>query len=269
MKYKFFAIDLDGTLLKDDKTISARSLSAVSAAVSKGVRVCISTGRAWPGAKEAAALIRPNAPVITSNGAEIVDSLTGEILYECLLDSDEARRIYAHGQELDISQIVWCRDRLYGSRIDDYLLDYGRRFGKMMPVPVEDFDALNEEGILKILWYSTPEVISRAEERFGHGSYYVNTNVCTSMPVFLEHFSCEVSKAKAIEKVAGMYGIGREEIVAFGDGANDLPMLEYAALSVAMGNASDFVKSKAMRVAEDNEHDGVAKMIEALLEEAE
>lgn len=265
-KNKMVAIDLDGTLLKDNKTISFTNMRALLDAMKAGVRICISTGRAWPGAKAFARQTGCNAPVITSNGAMLVNADTEEILYECTLKPEIARAVYDLGNELGMSQIVWAKNILYGNRLDGKLYDYGNRFGKMEPRKVTDFDELNRNGILKILWYDEPERISEVRENLckrpnGTIPKQDEVTICTSNAEFLEFFSSKVSKAEGLNRIISMYGIEPGEVIALGDGSNDIEMLRWAGLGVAMGNATDNVKAEADVVTDTNEADGVAKIL--------
>lgn len=265
-KYKMIAIDLDGTLLKDDKTISLANMRALLDAMKAGVRICVSTGRAWPGAKAFVKQIDCNAPVITSNGAMLIDSATDEIIYECTLDKEIAKAVYDLGNEFDMSQIVWAKNILYGNKLNNRLYDYSNRFGKMPPLKVTDFGELNDGGILKLLWYDEPERISKVLSELRSGKYPAlagtdKVTVCTSNDNFLEFFSPLVSKAEGLNRIVNKYGIDSGEVIAIGDGGNDIEMLHWAGLGVAMGNASDAVKAEADTVTDTNEQDGVAKVI--------
>lgn len=257
--YKMIAIDLDGTLLTDNKTISLTNMRALLDAMKAGVRICISTGRAWPGARQFVRQIGPDTPVITSNGAMIVNPVNEDIIFEQTLNKSVAAHIYELGNDIGVSQIVWSRNILYGNRIDHYLCDYGQRFGKMEPRQITDFSRINEDGILKILWYDTPEKIEEYRKYLNLDSEDVT--VCTSNAEFLEFFSPKVSKAEGLSIISSMYKITPTEVIAVGDGSNDIEMLKWAGLGVAMGNASEYVKSQADLVTDTNENDGVAKMI--------
>lgn len=263
-KYKMIAIDLDGTLLKDDKTISLTNMRALLDAMKAGVRICISTGRAWPGAKAFVRQIGCNAAVITSNGAMIIDSADESIMYECTLDRDVAKQIYDIGNELGMTQIVWAKNVLYGNKLNARISDYGYRFGKMEPQKVTDFDKLNAQGILKILWYDDPECISGVQKKIS-GRITGDVNICTSNIDLLEFFSSNVSKAAGLDRISSMYGIDPGEVIALGDGHNDIEMLHWAGLSVAMGNATDEVKAEADLITSTNEQDGVARIIQTYI----
>lgn len=263
-KIKLLAVDLDGTLLNDNKEISVRNIEILKAAMSKGIRLCITTGRAWPGSKRYAEVLKPNAVVINSNGAMMTEPATEKILFDKILQKEDAKKIFALGQERNISQIIWSQNILYGNRIDERLEDYGRRFAMMKPRLADDIDELLNHDISKILWYDTAELTQRWQREIQQDDFK-QTTICTSTPLFIEFYNSSVSKAKTLEKAAGLYGINMNEVLAIGDGGNDIPMLEAAGVSVAMGNASREVKEKSAFITLDNEHDGVAAAVEAIL----
>ena len=262
MAYRMFAVDLDGTLLTGDKRISEANKKALKQATESGIHVVLSTGRAWPGARAFAEELGIRVPVITSNGAMIIDGATGEIMYKKDMEPEAAREIIEDGVRIGTSQIIWAENQLYGLPIDERLIDYGQRFGKMDPLPLPPVESLFEVGISKVLWYDTVE---RSEQLWGELKQYRDTVVVRSDPHFLEFFNIGVSKAKAIVAVADILGVKREEIAAIGDADNDLPMLETAGLGIAMGNANERVKAAADRITTDNEHDGVAYAVHHFL----
>ena len=123
-----------------------------------------------------------------------------------------------------------------------------------------DFNRVLQQGITKILWYDNPEVLEQyisqlKDENFQH------TTFTKSRAYFLEFFSNKVSKAVAMEKLGEYYGIKQEEMIAIGDQTNDLPMIEYAGLGVAMANAVDKVKEAADYITLSNNDAGVAHTI--------
>lgn len=255
------AIDMDGTLLTDDKRITAGNAEAVRKAMDAGIRVCISTGRAWPGAREFATTLGIDTPVITSNGSMIVNPTDEEILFDLRLSDEDAKEIYARGLAIPaVTQIVWSRNKCYASRMNEYAEDYGNRFGRMKPEQVPSIEALCERGVSKILWYFSDNgadaYAGEMRSRFGD-----RISIVTSTPFFLEFFHAGVSKAEAVVKVAGRYGIDMENVLAIGDAGNDIEMLRMAGIGVAMGNASEEAKAAADYVTGDNNRDGVAEAI--------
>ena len=129
---------------------------------------------------------------------------------------------------------------------------------------MEDEEALLDQGITKILWYDEVPSINQWQEELKDVEFD-SVTFCTSQPFFLEFFNSKVSKAVAMEKIGEIYGISREEMIAAGDGYNDLAMIEYAGLGVAMENAVDGVKAVAQYITASNEEDGIAKVIEEFI----
>ena len=256
-KIRLAAIDLDGTLLTGAKTISGTNAGAIRAAMDAGAYICIATGRAWPGAKEFIRELRPNSPVITSNGAMIVHPETEEILFECCLSAQDAGTVFDLGTERDVTQIVWSENRLYSSKINELSEDYSRRFGKMPAKKITALSELAGHEIQKVLWY-LPEAMAEQTLPSVPVERFRNVCIVTSDPNFLEFFSASVSKAEALRKVAGMCHVPVCETAAIGDAGNDIPMLKEAGIGIAMGNATEETKAQADAVTLDNEHDGVA-----------
>lgn len=256
-KIRLAAIDLDGTLLTGDKRITKGNAEAVRKAMQSGALICIATGRAWPGAKEFVQALRPNCPVITSNGAMIVHPETEEILFERCLDRQDAEKVFELGVQRDVTQIVWSDNQLYSSKKDELSDDYSRRFGKIAAKRIGSLSELGNRKIQKILWYF-PDPVAEQMLPGVPAEQFENVCVVTSEPNFLEFFSSTVSKAEALRKVAEYCGVLIEETAAIGDAGNDIPMLREAGIGIAMGNAAETTKSKADRVTKDNEHDGVA-----------
>ena len=260
MKYRMIALDMDGTLLDGNKTITPRTEAAIKAAGEKGVSVCLSTGRPLCGVQKYLRQLGMTTPVITCNGAVIANAATGEIMFRQCLEPEDARAVWRFGRMFDTTMCIWVGDRLYASEINDRTEDYKKLSG-VEPVLIADFEELVQAGISKILWYDTPERIAsfrdKLDAELNSGVSYVTSN-----PAFLEFFDCRVSKAKAMEFIGGCLGIPREQMIAVGDGENDLSMLSYAGLSVAMANASESVRSLCDYVTASNNEDGVALVID-------
>lgn len=263
-KTKLFVVDLDGTLLTDDKRITEGNKAALKRFMEAGGLLAVATGRTWPGAKAFVREIQPNCPVITSNGALWVNPRTGRTIHVKYMEPEDARAVYGLGQERDITQMVWCKNRLYTSRLDELSQDYSRRFGKIPARPIASFDELLKQGILKILWYIPGASRKTAEENPAKGLDMVNMT-CSSAD-FLEFFHCEASKGESLRELTKRYGIDLRDTAAIGDSENDWPMLCASGFGIVMGNAPEQMKEKAVAVTLDNEHDGVAYALSNFVE---
>ena len=257
---RLLAVDLDGTALDDDKKLSPETLDAFGKLMENGIYLCISSGRCWPGISKYAQQVRPNAPVISCNGALLL-SPSGEVLQKTVLDEEDALRILSLAEERDTSVVIWLGNTLYANRLNDRTLDYGRRYGGgIVPVIGVDHERMAREGIQKILWYDTVE---KARVWSGECRDWPlkNVNIFTSEPGFIEFFSKDVSKGSMLMTVCDRLNVPGDSCCAVGDGENDIPMLQAAAFSAAMGNAADEVKRFADMVLLSNNENGVAKLI--------
>ena len=262
MMYKLMAVDLDGTLLTDDKRIDAPTAEAVGQALERGFHFAVATGRAWPGVRRYAKEIHLTDPVVTMNGAMIVNPVTEEILYSQPISHDDALRLLNMGYERGVTQVIWCRNRLYGTLINDRMRDYSTRFGGGSEIlPADDFEKLASDGISKVLWCDEPEKVNEYV-RMLNSSTFESLSACTSEPYFAEIFNAKVSKADSLRILCSMLGISTDEMIAVGDGCNDIPMIRLAGLGVAMGNASQTVKDEASEIALTNGQNAIGVLLQ-------
>lgn len=260
MKYKLIAVDLDGTLLNDGGQITPETINAINAATSRNVIFTISTGRPIQGVGKYVTLLNLQAPIITYNGAMIVQSNTKETLFSQALTYQDAINVLNTGIKMGATMCVWSHDKLYCNVFNEKV-DFYQSVSGVKPILMDDYEALARSGITKILWSDDAEVIANMQRRLQQVTFDKVT-YCTSRPIFLEFYHSDVSKAEAMKNIGRLYGIEREEMIAIGDGYNDLPMIEYAGLGVAMANATDYVKQRADYVTHhSNNDDGVAEVI--------
>lgn len=261
---KLIAVDMDGTLLNDNGEIPQTTSSAISRAVERGTVFVVATGRPIQGVDRYGLLSKLNSPVITYNGAMVVEATTRKTLFNKTLLPSDAINIYDLGSRAGVTICVWVGNKFYVNAINASVDEYKKLSG-VEPMIIDDFSALAQSGINKILWYDTPNVISN-EQRKLRSEKFSNVTYCTSKPYFLEFMRGDVSKGEALQFIAERYGIVREDVIAVGDGDNDLPMIEYAGLGVAMANALDSVKTLADYVTERTNNDGgVAEVIEKFI----
>lgn len=263
MGYKLVALDMDGTLLNSKGEISKRTLEAIHKAQDKGVLVTACTGRPLQGVDKYNGLLEIDGPVIIYNGAMIVHTRTREILFEEKLNTEDARRILELGKKYNTTMCVWSQNKLYGNVLNDRINEY-KKLSDVVPHLIEDYEELLAQGITKILWNDEVERVNHFLEVLEKEAFQA-VSFCTSKPIFLELFSSKVSKAVAMETIGKLYHIDQSEMIAIGDGKNDLSMIKYAGLGVAMGNAPDEVKEEADVVTSSNDCDGIAEIIESYI----
>lgn len=256
MKYKLIASDMDGTLLDDTKNITPKNLAAIKSAMADGAIFAFSTGRPPIAVEPYRRIIGKNAPIIAYNGAMVI-SEENDIFFNQTLTAEQSKIILKHVKEYNTMACIWSNNRLYvtelGARADRYKINVMTE-----PVLFDDPDTIISQGITKFLWYDTAERTALFREELAKPLGELGISVCPSTSEYLEFFSSNISKALSLERLAKHFNIKREEIIAFGDNFNDLEMIQYAGLGIAMQNAPDGVKAAADFVTLTNNEDGIA-----------
>ncbi len=260
MKYRLIAVDLDDSLLDHHQRISERNKQALRAAQEMGTHVTVATGRIPDSAMPFIRELNVTVPIIAYQGAYIKDTMTGETLVKNPIPMEYAYRIMEKCKEDNLYTQVYVENNYFFEQECPYSQLYQRISG-LKGKAVGDLRAFLKEEPTKILIMDEPERISayyqQFQERFGG-----QLQVTVSKPIFLEMTHINATKGNALKRLGSILGIPREEIIAIGDSYNDLSMIEYAGLGVAMGNAPDPVKASAQYVTSANDEDGVAEAVE-------
>jgi Cof subfamily protein (haloacid dehalogenase superfamily) len=257
---KLVACDLDGTLVGQGRVFSPRLLRAVQRVQKRGTIVTIATGRGYPSTHRFARQLGVTAPIICYQGAQI-NTLAGEILHQATLSRAHLPDVIAFCREAGWELAVYCDDEIYQTtqRYDqDY---YDRWFG--LPIHhVEDLlAALPGDPIKFIAIAPTTELADHLEQemrKLAGGRF----QVVRSHAWFVEGLASDVSKGNGLARLAKYLGVLREQVIALGDSDNDLSMIVWAGLGVAMGNASPAVLTAADVVAPSQSENGAAWAIE-------
>jgi Cof subfamily protein (haloacid dehalogenase superfamily) len=262
---RLIASDLDGTLLRSDGTVSARTREAIRAAQAGGVRVVFVTARpprVVGAIVEAAAL---EGVVICSNGAILYDVARGAIVRHERLAADLAREFGAALRAL-APDLVFATE--HGHQLG-YEPHFPRIFDDGVPehlCRVDHIHALCDEAITKLIVHH-PEQDADALADWIGAHVGERAEVTHSGGPFIEIGAVGVSKASGLRRLCDDLGLTARQVMAFGDMPNDLPMLRFAGQSVAMANAHPAVRAAASEVTASNDEDGVAIRIERLLDE--
>lgn len=264
--YKLIAIDLDGTLLNSKKEISVRNHEALWKARGSGVRVVLSTAR--PHYRivkylEQLGLADSEGVAICFNGGLVLLGDGSEVLYEHHFQVDELDELSQLGKDVGFPMFAYrsdgilasADDAVYRDRNPDAKFEVRNGFNGVdwSLERIYKFALVGKPDAIRVLRGELPESLS---ERF---------EVSSSVPQFVDFVSRGISKSVALDRVGRAWGISPSQMVAFGDEDNDIPMLRFVGLSVAMGNASERVKEVAHMVTASNEDDGVARALDAIL----
>jgi Cof subfamily protein (haloacid dehalogenase superfamily) len=261
--YKLIALDMDGTLLKEDKTISKETFKAIQRAKAKGVKVVLTTGRPIDGVKrylKELDLINDDDYVISYNGAFIQNTKTKEVIAETLMSLDDIDYLYKLSQQLKVN-IHALTD---SSCITPKWSKYSQVEADINAIPLDfvDFNNINKNTtIVKIMFIDEPEHLSKVIDKLP-SEVYEKYSVLRSAPYFLEFLDKSVNKGAGVGLLANKLGIKPEEVICVGDAGNDIHMIQFAGLGVAMGNAFPEIKEVADYITLSNEENGVAHVID-------
>ena len=264
--YKLIALDMDGTLLQEDKTISKETFRAIERAKAKGVKVVLATGRPIDGVNRylnELNLLGEEDYAIAYNGALVQNTKTKEIVAQTLMSLDDVDYLYKLSKDLKVN-IHALTDN---SCITPKWSKYSQVEADINDIPLEfvDFNTLDKgTTIVKIMFIDEPEYLSEVASKLPPEIYEKYT-VLRSAPFFLEFLDKKVNKGYGVELLAKKLGIKPEEVICIGDAGNDVHMIKFAGLGVAMGNAFPEVKNVADYITLSNEEHGVAHVIDKFI----
>lgn len=271
MAIKLICIDMDGTLLDNDHNVSEENKKTLKEAVNKGIKIALTTGRLFTSAKFYSDLIGIDAPIISSNGAYIKDKNSNEVIYENPLSLEESLEIYnilkkypfricfnTHNtticnEPLEESHAYLLTNKL-ASKEDQIKIDVSNDLTNVL----KDYNS----DVLKAIAIDTTrenrDEMQKAKNEFIDLNKY---EVVSSSLYNFEVMRKDTSKGNAVKHLAKMLNISRDEIMCIGDSENDLSMIHYAGVGVAMGNGLDILKNEADFITDTNVNSGVSKAI--------
>lgn len=265
---RLIATDLDDTLLNENGDVSPRTVAALKAAMDAGCLVSLSSGRMLEAMLPIAQQVGANAPMIMFNGAMVYDHRTDETIFSPRIQQDVARKILRLAEDMKVYIQAYPGKGYYCDEICEHTLKYTRSVRyEATPVHMPLSEWL-ESDLVKMLIIDTPEGADRAQaamrKAFPRGAQFMK-----SRPHFVEIAPDNIDKGYSLKILGDHLGIAPEEIMAFGDGQNDVTMLEYAGIGYAMENASAEARACTPHIAPPNTADGVAQMIEKHLKNGE
>lgn len=263
--YRLIVSDLDGTLLRDDHTISEYTKSVIRKVSEQGIEFMLATGRIFGGARKYARELNLNTPILACNGA-LIKEAAGELLYGRPLPEDTLEEIFRQLTDRNIYFHCYAEESFYTKKIEGSLASF-YSFNSAQPqedrfpmVEIEPMELIGKEAVYKVLARYEDEVDRKA--LYDCLKEIPGTSVTVSWLNSFDICADQVSKSSAIDRYAREKGIEPSEIICFGDNYNDVDMIRYAGLGIAPENAVSAIKEAADYVTCSNNEDGVAKAIE-------
>ena len=266
---RLIATDLDDTLLDGGSELTLRTQAALNAAMAVGCGICLSSGRMLEAMLPFARRVGVNAPMLLYNGAMLYDHNTDRTLYASRVPFKLALGIVRLAEAMGFYIQLYPGKGYYCSEIIDHTAAYARQIHvDAIPVhmPMSRWLEENPADLQKLLIIDTPEGADRAQaalrEAFPTGACFLK-----SKAHYVEIAPEGVDKGRSLARLADLLGLTSDEVMAFGDGQNDVPMLEYAGFGYAMANSCPQALACTDLIAPPNTEDGVAQVIERYLAE--
>jgi Cof subfamily protein (haloacid dehalogenase superfamily) len=265
MTYRLLACDIDETLVRFPDPPSPRVVDAIQRAASAGITVCLVTGRAFRRARPIAQALALDAPLICNHGGSIRSAQTGETIHRTILPVSLGIEIVDWLQTQGIRQLVFDGDVVYhNAQPGEVVPDFTVYTRGESAIYAPDLLPILPEGIEIILNTSRDHdrlaaVYARAQARYGD-----RVRVLFSHPHGMDILP-DSSKSEALAWLAAHLGIAQHQVIAIGDGDNDVDMLAWAGLGVAMDNGTPNARAAADVIAPPFDADGVAWAVEQYL----
>lgn len=275
---KIILLDIDGTLTNSEKKITPKTRDALLKAQEEGCQLVLASGRPTKGldryVKELE-MDKHNGLLISYNGAMVSNAETKEHYFENLMDPTRAKDLLHHLEQfkeavpiLEEYGLVISKDCFNNTikyKGEDFnVLKYEARMNNCIIREVEDFDEYLDHKTPKVLVYGAPEYLRANYMKMKEG--FEDLNSMFSAEFYYEFTNKGIDKTFAIKEVlVNKLGFKQEEMIAFGDAGNDISMVSFAGIGVAMGNAMEELKEVADYITDDNDHDGIASALEKYL----
>lgn len=264
MKYRLIAMDLDGTLNNSQKRITERTHSALMQAQQQGIRLALASARPSPGLFKERDILRLQeygGILMSYNGGRIVDAATGDTLFETAMDLEQTKLVLRQLEKLPVTPILDDGKQFYVTDSQGYKVPYECQNNNMVCTEVENLADFLSFAPVKILMSVLPEQLPQVQ--LDIAAFLPDSlTVVQTADFYLEVIPRVINKGQGIRDICRALGISPEEVISFGDAANDIPMLRAAGTGVAMGNAAEDVKVAADYVTATNDADGIAAALE-------
>lgn len=271
LAYRAIALDLDGTLTNHNKEITPQTHNMLMNAQRDGAHIILASGRPTYGIAPIAENLeieKYGGYILSYNGGKIIDWKTKEELYANSLPESVLPVLYKYAKENGHAILGYAGNEIVTETPDDKYVKEESRINKMEIRKVDNLLESLESNPTKLLMTGDASLMIKAEEELAEivGN---RMDVFRSAPFFIELVPKGIDKAQSLNRLLELIGLSTNDMIAFGDGYNDLSMLKLAGVGVAMANAVPEVRAEADFITKSNEEDGVAFAIEKFCYEAD
>lgn len=263
MTYEMLVLDLDGTLTNSEKKITPPTKQALIEIQQCGKKVVLASGRPTPGVlllADELHLKDYGSFILSFNGARIINCATNEIIYNKILPASVIPTVYDIVKQFDVDILTYSEDAIISGIKPNEYTELESRINSLPIQQVDNFVEYVDFPVNKLLITGDPAITQKLEEIL-KDKFHTFLNIYHSSPVFLEVMPQNIDKANSLQKLLNSVGLTADQMICCGDGCNDLTMIEYAGLGVAMANAQDIVKESADFITKSNDEDGVLYVI--------
>jgi Cof subfamily protein (haloacid dehalogenase superfamily) len=260
-------LDLDGTLTNRKKKVTLHTLRTLLAAQEQGLKIVLASGRPTYGIAPLANLLQLDkyeGYILSYNGGEIIDWKTGQMMYSNVLDPEVLPYLYACARRNDFAIVTYDDRYVLTEHPDDEYVQKEAILNIMEAKRVDNFLEAIHFPVPKCLIVGEADRLGLLEKEM-YAELKDRMGVFRSEPYFLELVPKGIDKAQSLAVLLQEIGLTREEMICVGDGFNDLSMIQYAGLGVAMANAQEVVRQHADYITLSNEEDGVAHVVEKFI----
>lgn len=267
MERKILVLDLDGTLTNSEKKITPPTRKALMEMQEAGHIIVLASGRPTPGVTPVAEeleLARYGGYILSYNGGNITRCSDGEVLYRQTLPDDIVPELFAMADELGIGMMTYNSRGIVANMHNDEFMELE---SFITHLEIAHYDMPSEHigtSVNKCLGTAPVEIAPEIEKKFAE-KFGDRISVSRSEAFFIELVPMGIDKAASLARLCEILGMTKEDMIACGDGFNDISMIEYAGIGVAMANAQEPVKQAADYITLSNDEDGVAHVIEKFI----
>ena len=266
VKNKVFAFDLDGTLVNSDKIILDSTKRAIKELIDNGAHIVLASGRIYEGIyhlAEELELDKYGGYICSYNGGLVTNILSGENVFDRKLSKEKTLEIHKYLKENGLTHIMYYDGIILTT---DEINEYIRNEEKCNNIPskkVDSFEPYIQYGVNKLLGTDDPKKIKEMEEKVK--KHFDDIEVYTSAPYFLELLPKGIYKSESLKMILKSLNLDTRDLISFGDGNNDIAMLDASNIAIVMDNASENVKKHASYITHSCDEDGISYAIKKIM----